>query len=172
MTVYVAFLRAVNVGGYGKLAMRDLAELAAGCGFRSVTTYIQSGNLVFSSELSQKDVKAALEAALKAYVGAEVPVFVRMLEELRNILAECPFHEAAGNRVGFVFANEVDPDEIELRGAADEEVVYGNDVIFIHFPSGMGTSRLKFAGLTSETMRNRNTAEKMAALASELEPQP
>ena len=172
MTVYVAFLRAVNVGGYGKLAMRDLAELAADCGFRSVKTYIQSGNLVFSSELSQNEVKAALKAALKDFVGAEVPVLVRMPQELRNMLSECPFREATGNRVGFVIADEVDPDEVELRGTKDEEVVFGGSAIFVHFPSGMGASRLKFAGLSSETMRNRNTVEKMAALASELEPQP
>ena len=63
MTTYVALLRAINVGGTGRLAMTDLRLLCAGCGFRNVVTYIQSGNVVFQSRLSEGRVKAVVDYA-------------------------------------------------------------------------------------------------------------
>ena len=172
MTVYVAFLRAVNVGGYGKLKMRDLAELAENCGFGSVKTYIQSGNVALTSPRSAQAVRSALETSLKHFTGAHVPVFVRTLEELQGVLTACPFKDVAGNRVGIVFAESVNPSVVEMLGASDEEVVFGSGAVFIHYPNGMGKSRLKLKGLSSETMRNRNTVEKLAALADDLGRQP
>ena len=56
MAVFIAFLRAVNVGGTSKLAMSELRELCGDCGFEKVTTYIQSGNVVFSSRLDRSKV--------------------------------------------------------------------------------------------------------------------
>ena len=61
MTAYVALLRAVNVGGTGKLAMTDLAAMCKDAGFRQVKTYIASGNVIFTSAKSETTVKAALE---------------------------------------------------------------------------------------------------------------
>ena len=65
-TAYIALLRAVNVGGTGKLPMIDLTAMCEAAGLGKVKTYIASGNVVFTSPKSEKAVKAALEAALAA----------------------------------------------------------------------------------------------------------
>ena len=69
MTAYVALLRAVNVGGTGKLAMTELAAMCADAGFTDVKTYIASGNVVFRSSLPEAQVRAALDKRLEAYAG-------------------------------------------------------------------------------------------------------
>ena len=76
MTGYVALLRAVNVGGTGKLPMADLREMCVALGFDGVRTYIASGNVVFSTGLSEAEVKKALEERLRAYAGKPVGVMV------------------------------------------------------------------------------------------------
>ncbi|RYE86040.1 MAG: DUF1697 domain-containing protein, partial [Myxococcales bacterium] len=73
-TVFVALLRAVNVGGTGKLPMTDLKKICEQAGFSGVRTYIASGNVVFTSELSAAGVKARLEARLADYAGKPVGV--------------------------------------------------------------------------------------------------
>ena len=77
MTAYVALLRAVNVGGIGKLPMAELRAMAQKAGFANPRTYIASGNLVFESDADEAGVKAALEAALETYAGKPVGVVVR-----------------------------------------------------------------------------------------------
>src|SRR5262249_60530899 len=69
MTVFVALLRAVNVGGTGKLPMADLKQMCEGAGFNAVRTYIASGNLVLESGKTEGAVKAALESTLRSYAG-------------------------------------------------------------------------------------------------------
>ena len=81
MAQYVALLRAVNVGGTGKLPMSDLKALCEKAGFGNVRTYITSGNVVFDSQAAEAQVKSTLEAALAAYAGKPVGVLVRTASE-------------------------------------------------------------------------------------------
>ena len=78
MNAYIALLRAVNVGGTGKLPMTELKAMCETAGFKSVRTYIASGNVVFASTKSESQVKVALEAALAKYAGKPVGVMVRI----------------------------------------------------------------------------------------------
>jgi uncharacterized protein (DUF1697 family) len=77
MPSYVAFLRAVNVGGTGKLPMATLKAMGDACGFANARTFIASGNLLFESEQGEANVKAALEGQMAAYAGKRVAVLVR-----------------------------------------------------------------------------------------------
>ena len=77
MTSFIALLRAVNVGGTGKLPMSDLKEMCESAGFRCVRTYIASGNVIFESKLDETAVRKALEKRLLAYAGKPVAVMVR-----------------------------------------------------------------------------------------------
>ena len=99
MTAYVALLRAVNVGGTGKLPMAELKAMGEDAGFGQVRTYIASGNLLFTSDLPEADVRAALERRLEIYAGKPVGVLVRTAAELAETLAHNPFAERPGNRV-------------------------------------------------------------------------
>ena len=71
MTVYVALLRAINVGGTGRLPMAALKAMCEAAGFETVRTYIASGNVVFSADRSEPEVKAALEKRLKDYASKQ-----------------------------------------------------------------------------------------------------
>src|SRR5262245_38093605 len=99
MTAYVALLRAINVGGTGKLDMADLRSICEGCGFTDVTTYIQSGNVVFKSKRSESSVQKLLEQSLTEKMGKPVGVLVRSSEELSGVLDNNPFPEAPPNRL-------------------------------------------------------------------------
>ena len=108
MTTYIALLRAVNVGGTGKLPMADLRAMATELGYSKVRTFIASGNLLFDSPLSEAEVKAALEARLEVYAGKAVSVFVRTAAEMAAVSAANPFPDAHGSRL-MVFFYDVAP---------------------------------------------------------------
>jgi len=103
MPVFVVFLRAVNVGGTGKLPMSELKRLCEKAGFRKVRTYIASGNVVGERDGSEAQAKAALEAELKAYAGKPVAVIVRSAAEMAEVVAKNPFPDRAANRAVAIF---------------------------------------------------------------------
>ena len=79
MKTYVALLRAVNVGGTGKLPMSTLKQMCEEVGLKQVRTYIASGNVVFRSDTEEAEIKSALEGRLLAYAGKPVGVLGREL---------------------------------------------------------------------------------------------
>ena len=168
MTTYVAFLRAVNVGGTGKLPMADLRKMCTELGFDGVQTYIASGNVVFSSRDDKQAVKADLEEKLRAYMGKDVGVIVRTAAETRTVLKGNPF---ADRDPKFAVAILLDhpPPKDALAGAvgqADEETVLGKREIYVYYGSGMGRSKLRIPAAKDGTARNMNTIRKMVDLAS------
>ncbi len=169
MTRYVALLRAVNVGGTGKLPMTELKAMAEAEGFEQVRTYIASGNLVFESRLSEADVKAALERRLAAYAGKSVGVMVRTAAELKALLDANPFADTPGNRAVAIFLDQTPPAGAldHLRGQADEQAVLGAREIYVHYPSGQGRSKLRIPAAKAGTARNMNTVAKLCAMAAE-----
>jgi uncharacterized protein (DUF1697 family) len=109
MTAFIALLRAINVGGTGKLPMNNLKAACATAGFAKVRTYIASGNVVFASGKSAAQVKAALEASLRTYAEKPVAVFVRTATEMAGVLAENPFPDARPNRTMAIFLDAPPP---------------------------------------------------------------
>jgi uncharacterized protein (DUF1697 family) len=170
MNAYVALLRAVNVGGTGKLPMSDLKELCERAGFLRVRTYVASGNVVFASRMSEARVKAALESALEAYAGKPVGVQVRTAAEMAAVVAGNPFPETSPSRTVAIFLDEPPPRDAAERatGRADEEIRLGRREIYVHYGEGMGRSRLKIPAARAGTARNLNTITKLAEMAAEL----
>lgn len=169
MTAYVALLRAVNVGGTTTLPMADLRSLCARAGLAGVRTYIASGNVVFSSGGSEQDVRAALEAALAAHAGRPVGVLVRTADEMAAVLAGNPFQHAAPSRTVAIFLDGSPPSDAlaAATGRADEEIALGRREIYVHYPSGIGTSKLTIPAARTGTARNLNTVARLAAMAAE-----
>ena len=170
MTAFIALLRAVNVGGTGKLPMSELKAMCEEAGFAAVRTYIASGNVVFASDQPEARVKAALEQRLQAYAGKPVGVLVRSAAELAGILARNPFPQAAPNRTAAIFLDEPPPaDALDaISNQASEEVRLGVREIYVHYGDGMGQSRLKIPAATAGTARNMNTIAKLAEMAKTL----
>lgn len=166
MPRYAAFLRAVNVGGRGKLPMADLRALCDGAGFGQVQTYIASGNIALHSDLSAPEVQAKLEAALLDYAGHPVAVLVRKPQELNQILASNPYAAHPGNQVMALLLNTpAAPGDLDApKGQKDEQLSLGAREIYVYFPSGMGQSRLQIPHADVGTARNMNTIAKMASM--------
>jgi uncharacterized protein (DUF1697 family) len=94
MTRYVALLRAVNVGGTGKLPMAEVRSMCLDAGFTRVETYIASGNVVFESKRAASKVKAELEARLLAYAKKPIGVVLRTAADMAAVLKANPFPKA------------------------------------------------------------------------------
>ena len=168
---YAALLRAVNVGGTGRLPMTELARLCEREGLCDVKTYIQSGNVVFTSAKKEAAVKAALEKALERHMGKPVAVMVRTVDELEAVVAANPFPEAPPNRLLVTFFDEP-LSKTALAGVeapGGERLKINGRELFIHYPDGMGTSKLKVPLLKKQgTGRNLNTVVKLAAMTRAL----
>ena len=167
MATFVALLRAINVGGTGKLTMADLVKLCEKAGFSGVRTYIQSGNVVFESRATEAKVTATLEKAVAMKVGKPVGVFVRGAAELDQVLADNPFRDAPPNRVIVVFLDEAPPKAAlaAVNTPGGEKLVLRGRELYIHYPDGQGVSKLKVPFASAGTGRNINTVTKLAAMA-------
>jgi uncharacterized protein (DUF1697 family) len=170
MTAYVALLRAVNVGGR-KLLMSDLKTIAEEAGLEHARTFIASGNLLFASNNGETAVARLLEDRLKAHMNAEVPVLVRTADELAAVVKDNPFPEASGSKVAAIFLEKPPTKDTldKASGMADERLALGTREIYVHYPSGMGRSKLRLPAAAGGTARNMNTVAKLAAMAKEVE---
>ena len=169
MTSFIALLRAVNVGGTGKLPMSDLKSICEELGFGRVRTYIASGNVVFTCGKSEAGIKAALQAALEAYAGRPIGVSMRTATEMAQVLAENPFPQAPANRTMAVFLDSPPPANtlIQIRGQKDEQIVLGRREIYIMYDEGMAKSKLVVPAAKTGTARNMNTVATLARMAAE-----
>lgn len=171
MTAYIALLRAVNVGGTGKLPMTELAAMCEDAGFAKVKTYIASGNVVFTSAKSEAAVKAALEKAMETYAGKPVGVMVRTAAEMAAVRDANPFAEAPGNRVVAIFLDEAPPKDAvaQATNIDGEEIALGKREIYVRYTDhGMGDSKLKIPAAKAGTARNMNTVARLAEMAAKL----
>lgn len=167
MTRFIALLRAVNVGGTGKLAMSALRAECEAAGFNRVSTYIQSGNALFDSDGAEREVKDALERRLAVKMGAPVGVIVRSADELAAVYASTPFADRDPRRSYVVFYDEpLAPDALDgVATPGGEELRRGVRELYLYYPVGLGTSKLKVPHAKKGTARNHNTVAKLVELS-------
>lgn len=181
LAVYVALLRAVNLGSHGKVPMAGLRSWCEDLGFGDVATYIQSGNVVFTAVGTDEDeVGVVLGDRIEQECGVRTPVLVRCGDELGDAVAANPLYDPAiePKFLHVVFLSEapaadrvaaLDPD----RSPGDVFAVDGRHV-YLHYPGGSGRSKLTNDYLertlgTVSTARNWNTVVKLHELARERE---
>lgn len=166
METYIALLRAVNVGGTGKLPMSELKALCEHAGFTEVRTYIASGNVIFVTDKSQATVKLLLESALQKYAGKPVGVVVRTIHDLSRLLRANPFAECAGNQTVVIFLDDQLRSLGKVSGQKNERIELREREIYVHYPDGIGQSKLKIADAKTGTARNINTVSKLAEMGA------
>jgi uncharacterized protein (DUF1697 family) len=149
MTTYVALFRGVNVGGHHLLSMKVLKGLLEQHGCVDVRTYVQSGNAVFRSSLSDTArVSRALSAAVSRSHGFEPRTFVLTRSELEDAVARNPFPEAGENPKSLhlfflaAVAKRPDIDGANALKAESERFALEGRVFYLHTPAGFGTSKL------------------------------
>lgn len=179
--VYVALLRGVNVGGTGKVDMKQLATVFSDAGMASPRTYINSGNVIFSAEEPDRlRLAATLEAAIEASFGFAVPVLVRGIGEIRSIVAAIPkawTNDAAMKCDVFFLWDEVDrPDVLDAleHDPAVEDVRYTPGAI-VRRVDRANAARSRLTRIVGTplyrqlTARNCNTARKLLELMEDAE---
>ena len=175
MSMHIALLRAVNVGGTGKIKMADMRDMAQAMGFTQVSTVLQSGNLVFEGP-SAKDLEGRLEAELDKRFGLKSVVIVRSGAEWARIVAANPFPDEAKDDPSHTLAMPLKTapsveGESALQAAIKgrETVKLVNRTAYLVYPDGIGESKLTGAVIERHlgakgTARNWNTVLKLAAL--------
>jgi uncharacterized protein (DUF1697 family) len=188
MPTHVALLRGINVGGGGKLPMADLRQLLSSLGHADVTTYIQSGNVVFTpshsgtSHSGTAALAGELRAAIAAKFGIDTPVIVVTKAELADVICANPYQDEPNPKyVHAVFLPaELDEavhkqisqaaEQVKSQGSRDEVMLIGR-TLYVHTPDGFGTSELAKTLLAKRsspaaggTARNWNTVTKLLTL--------
>lgn len=174
MVQYVSLLRGINVGGHRKIRMAELAELYTAEGCEEVSTYIQSGNVVFNGDGDGDALETRLMAAIKRHFKFDVRVMVRTREEWRAVLDGNPFNdvdEERFNQLVVTFLAEPPADEgldalatVELEG--ERYRVSGRE-IYVHCDMGYGQSAIPNGAIekltkVAATTRNWRTVLKLA----------
>lgn len=171
---YAAFLRGINLGPTNKIAMPRLRALAEGLGWSEVSTYINSGNLLFTADGTELDLVEMLERAITAEFGLRIDVAVRSEDHLRTLLAQNPWLDGNPSQVTVAFLTQPPPPEAAQRIAAlareQEPFVFSGSDVWVNYSQGLGTSKLavqfsKAVGVSS-TVRNIRTVTKVVGLFS------
>jgi uncharacterized protein (DUF1697 family) len=167
---HVALLRAINLAGRNKVAMADLRQIAGSLGHTDVTTYIQSGNLVFSTAVTDTaELAGALEQEIARRLDVQPGVVVLSRDELAAVIAGNPYPREDNPRcLHAVFRREdMSPEEIAAiaaaqqrvgsKGSRDEATVVGR-TLFLRTPDGLGRSELAAQLARSRTVMGTGTA--------------
>lgn len=175
MNTYISILRGINVSSQKKIIMTDLVKLYEDLGFKDVSTYIQSGNVIFKTPHKTTDSKLAklIESKISEKYGFEVPVIIRTADALKRIIDKNPYVNEPEDSLYITFlsgtpnANNLEklndvsflPDVFEI---SDKEIYlsvasYGNTKLSNNFFE----NKLK----VTATTRNWNTVNKLLAMA-------
>lgn len=180
MQTYIAILRSINVSGQKIIKMAELREHLSSLGFSNLTTYIQSGNIVFQSEEKENSIlESEIQQNIKVNYGFDVPVIVRTKDEWQKVVDDFPFNteECDVTRLGFTFLKNkpahIPVEEINKFKAVNDELVYDDKEIYLHIPDGFGKSKLTINVIerklkVSATTRNWKTTQKLLEMANKL----
>lgn len=177
MRTYVALLRAINLGSRNKIAMADLRSLFAALEAEDVTTYVQSGNVVFRSGARKPvDLTEAIEQRIRRDLGLDVRVLLRTRAELATVVAGNPFTDGEPDANLHVTFLAETPSRTRIRdldpqSAPPDELHVAGREVYLRCPNGYGRSKLTNAFFekrlgVAATTRNWRTVTKLAELAS------
>ena len=181
MPVIICMLRGVNVGGRNMIKMDALKALCVSLKLKDPQTYVQSGNVIFSS--GEKDLaklaKRIQDAIEKAH-GFRPGVMLRTASELQQVVAQNPFAKRSGIEPGKLIVNFLadDPGKqarekaLAIKIGPEEMHLIGREA-YIYFPNGQGRSKFPWAAIertlmTSATGRNWNSVTKMLEIAEKM----
>ena len=184
MTRYLALLRGINVGTANRIRMDALKRLFEEAGFVSVETYIQSGNVLFSSRLLEEETRGAIEGALLTGAQIKTRAVLRSANELHLLVERCPFSASEMEEAqrenpdienSYVCLLAHEPSDAQLAALAavpqgsDRYAVIGRDV-YLLLSQSIRTSKLALrlqSILPDATVRNWNTMTKLSEMLAE-----
>jgi uncharacterized protein (DUF1697 family) len=180
MTVYISLLRGINVGGKKSLKMADLRTLYESLGFDKVKSYVQSGNVVFTSDETATTIATTIHDAIAEKFAYNVHVMVYTVETWHKLMDANPFTNDSDKDPKHLHITLLDalPDEEAINDisaidiGADDYIIIGK-VVYLHCPNGYGRTKInnnfwEKKLKVSATTRNWNTVNKLLALATAL----
>lgn len=179
MPRYAVLLRGVNLGSHKRIAMPDLRRVLESLGHAEVSTYLQSGNAVITSDDGDADrVAQQIEEALTKELALETRVLLRTGAELGRVIRDNPFPEAAAAKPALLHVAFLSAQPDRKRAAAlapdicaPDEFRLGDHALYLRFEFGSGRSKLAdtvlkhlFKGVPDAvaTSRNWNTVKALA----------
>ena len=181
MTTYISILRGINVTGYNKILMTDLKSLYEGLGLQDVTTYIQSGNVLFKTtkKVSIDALQTRISKAIMQQYDYDVPVIIRTIEEMENVIDKNPFIKGSleSDKLYVTFLASEPTQEFVKQLTSTEQGVDKFELIdreiYLYVPGGYGKTKLSNAFFEKKlkqqaTTRNIKTIKKLAELGKAL----
>ncbi|HDR6311998.1 TPA: DUF1697 domain-containing protein [Bacillus cereus] len=174
MTIYIALLRGINVGGHRIIKMADLKQMFESIELKQVKTYIQSGNIVFESEKDIDFLNKRIQSEIKNVFNLDVPVMLRTNEEFVNMIKRCPYEVDSlleGESIHFAFLanelSEIEKNQLIMQKNETEDCYIDEKVVYLFFKNSIRNSKLmnQFQKLhTPATVRNWRTVSKLKAI--------
>lgn len=181
MTTYISLLRGINVSGKNPIKMESLRQLYESLGFQNVSTYVQSGNVIFNAATADThQLASTVTAQIKKDFGFEVPIIVLSLEQLKNVVNHQPFSHEQAIDPAFLHITFLDsrPGSYELKTIeekkqAGEKLVISDDAVYLYCPNGYGKTKLHNTFLekrlkVTATTRNWKTTLQLLQIAESL----
>jgi uncharacterized protein (DUF1697 family) len=179
MNTYISLLRGINVGGHKKIKMAELKSVYESLQLKNVVTYIQSGNVVFQSELDENTLQTMIEEAIKQHFSFDVPVLILTKEQLIIVAKNLPFTtvniaEEGSKIILFILSEapiKVENDIFNTYLTNHEQLIIDGNIIYIYCPNGLGKGKLTNKCIettlkVTSTARNIRTINKLLLLAS------
>lgn len=180
MQTFISLLRGINVSGQKKIAMMDLKALYENLKFTDVTTFIQSGNVIFKSKekLSNAGFAKRIEEAIFKKYGFDVPVIIRSEDEMKQVISANPFSKEKNideKKLHVTFLSEIPSEEtamsIQSIDFPPDRFIIRNKEIYLLIPGSYGETKISNAFFEKKlkikaTTRNWNTVNKLSAMAA------
>ena len=179
MGKWIVLLRGINVSGQKKIIMAELRGLLTASGFANVTSYIQSGNLIFDAKAKtrQVEIENAIAQIIESNYGYEISVFAFQNAWLRQVITENPYLEEDGIEQKQLYLsildrvpNEKDIARLESFEKGADEYIIKESVIYLRYPNGAGKAKLTNNLIETKlklraTSRNWNTTKRLLELS-------
>ena len=170
MPTFISLFRGINVGGHHRIKMNELKNLYETLGLKDVRTYIQSGNVVFTSDDADTTrVQQQLEESVVQTFGFHVEIIARTADELQDIIAKNPFQGQQNKEAQWIVVmflatmpdNTAQENLLKTYGGP-EEIFFSGKEVFLYYTDGIGRSKLSNNFLEKKlkivgTARNWNT---------------
>lgn len=173
MKTYIILLRGINVSGKNKIPMAELHELLNDLGFKNIQTYIQSGNIVLSSEKDKNHISEIIKNEIATIFCYDVPVLVKTIEEWKKVIDNNPFKNVAEKQQYFTLLSNI-PEKIAIEvNTKQDEFKVINDVVYVNAVGGYGKTKLNNTFFENKlkvtaTTRNFRTTKKLLELAQKI----
>ena len=181
MTTYISILRGINVSGQKLIKMDTLRKMYENMGFRNVASYVQSGNVIFTSDdIELHEAEERISHQIEKEFGFAVPVIVLTVDKLKSVIDNNPFLKDANKDQAFFHVTflslrpaNFDKKVIEDKRQEREYLSFSDDAVYLYCPNGYGNTKLTNNFLETKlkvgaTTRNWKTTNELYKMSQKI----